>query len=95
MLRRNDDNTELEKGLMAQKNLYVTCQIADDLPYLLPYTGIDNLVVGTDYGHLDLGADLSAHRILAERTDVEPAVMEKILDTNGRQLLGLASAIAS
>jgi uncharacterized protein len=91
MLRRNDDNTEVEQGLLARKNFFVTCQVEDDLPYLLRYAGPDNLIVGTDYGHLDVGADLHAHHILASRTDVAPEVLAKILDDNGRRLLGVGA----
>jgi hypothetical protein len=39
------------KDLLSEQNLF-GCQADDDLPYLLQYSGENNLVHGTDYGHL-------------------------------------------
>jgi predicted TIM-barrel fold metal-dependent hydrolase len=89
MLRRLDDNTEIETGLLERKNLYVACQIEDDLPYIVRFAGENNLIVGTDYGHLDIGADVNAAAIIANRTDLPPGVARKIVDDNGRRLHGI------
>ena len=32
---------------------YVSCQTDDDVDYIFKYSGEDNLVIGTDYGHND------------------------------------------
>ena len=32
----------------------------DDLPYVLPVAGDDNLIIGTDYGHSDSSSEIEA-----------------------------------
>ncbi|MGE0386551.1 MAG: amidohydrolase family protein [Gammaproteobacteria bacterium] len=76
-------------GFLAANNLYVACQMDDDIPYLLNYAGPDNLVLGTDYGHLDVGTDPDALRIVSQRPDLAPDVARRIVDTNARRLYGL------
>jgi uncharacterized protein len=88
-LRRPDDNTTIDRDLLWRKNLYVACQIEDDLPYLLRYAADSNLIVGTDYGHLDIGSDLGACALTAGRPDLDPLVARKITDHNGRRLHGI------
>ena len=78
------------KDLLRQQNLYVSCQVDDDLPYLLQYAGEQNLVHGTDYGHLDVGSDPDGLRVIAGRADLDTAARTKIVDENGRRLYGLA-----
>jgi predicted TIM-barrel fold metal-dependent hydrolase len=92
MLRRLDDHTGIEQGLLERKNLYVGTQLDDDIPYLLDYSGEDNLIVGTDYGHLDIGADMEALEVIAQRDDVKDDVARKIVDENGRRLHGIDPA---
>jgi hypothetical protein len=75
--------------LIAQHNLYVACQMDDDIPYLVGCAGEDNLVIGTDYGHLDIGSDLCAHSIASQRPDREPQAACKIVDRNARVLFGI------
>jgi predicted TIM-barrel fold metal-dependent hydrolase len=75
--------------IFKQCNIYVTCQNDDDLPYILQYSGEDQLVIGTDYGHTDTSSNVSAISEFIEERAVEPRVMEKILYHNARALYGL------
>jgi len=95
MVRRIDDDTELELGVLERKNLYITCAISNDLPYLLRCSGENNLVVGSDYGHLDIGSDLFAPQIVAGRDDIAPLAAKKIVDDNGRRLHGIDPSFTS
>ena len=79
----------LGSDLMKAYRLYVACQTDDDLPYVLQYAGEDNLVIGTDYGHADTATEMEALQNLRKRTDVDPRVIDKILDDNARALYGL------
>lgn len=79
----------LGSDLMRQYRLYVACQTDDDLPYVLKYAGEDNLVIGTDYGHADTATEMEAMSHLQERTDLEPRVIQKIVDDNPRALYGI------
>jgi uncharacterized protein len=89
MTRAADETKKVDTELMARNKLFVACQIDDDIPYLVRYAGEGNLVVGTDYGHLDIGSDLRAAEIIANRPDVDPNVARKIIDDNGRRLFGI------
>jgi predicted TIM-barrel fold metal-dependent hydrolase len=88
-MTRGRDETHVDTGLLARHNLFVACQMDDDIPYLVRYAGEHNLVLGTDYGHLDVGSDLYAHEIVVERPDLDAGVAQKIVDGNGRALFGI------
>jgi predicted TIM-barrel fold metal-dependent hydrolase len=62
----------------------VACQIDDDIPYLVELLGSDHLVYGTDYGHLDLGADPAGMHVISNELALDPEVARRILDTNAR-----------
>ena len=80
----------MDKGNVLRKNrIYVACQTDDDLPYVLKYSGEDQLVIGTDYGHNDTSSEILALRKLKEDGTVPPETVNKILDDNARALYGL------
>jgi len=85
-------DVELDETPLAGTNLYIACTYEEDLPQILKFSGEDNLVLGTDFGHSDFGLDLEAHRGLLARTDVDQRILRKIVDTNGRRLYGLERA---
>jgi predicted TIM-barrel fold metal-dependent hydrolase len=77
---------------LAANRLFVACQTNDDLPYLLETAGLGNLIIGTDYGHADLGSDIEAHRLIVERQDIPHEAARRIVDDNARLLFGLPAA---
>jgi hypothetical protein len=82
-------NRPVGPDLMRKNRLYVTCQTDDDLPYILKYSGEDNIVIGSDYGHVDSAAEIDALRSLKAQGEVEPRVIDKILYDNAKALYGL------
>lgn len=46
----------------------------DDITYLThdPFIGEDNLVIGTDYGHADVGTEVEAIKTLKSKDGVAP-----------------------
>ena len=74
---------------LAENNMYVACEVTDDLPYVLRHAGEDNLVVGTDYGHHDPSAEIDAIQLIREDERVPEHVRRKILEANPRALYGL------
>lgn len=74
---------------LAGTNLFIDCTFDEDLPYVLNFSGEDNLVLGSDFGHADIGTDIGAHGIMCERVDLGAAVLKKITSDNGRLLYGL------
>ena len=75
--------------LLAENRLFVACQTDDDLETVLRYSGEDNIVMGTDYGHADTSTELLALQTLQQDTGLSKAVTSKILDANARALYGL------
>ncbi len=80
---------ELGQDVFQQGRFYIACQTHEDLPYVLRFTGEDNLIIGTDYTHADQSAELEAHSILRKRTDVPPHVIEKIVRDNPTRFYAL------
>ena len=74
---------------LAARNIFVTCQSDEDLGYLTTVLGEDVLCTGTDYGHNDIGSELAVHQLLRDARMLPPAVAKKIVDDNGRRLLGI------
>ena len=80
---------ELSAAIMAENNIFVACQVTDDLEYVLKYSGSNTLVVGTDYGHADTSAEIDALRKLRDDGKVSAETADKILNDNARALYGL------
>src|SRR5262244_2464679 len=78
-----------KQDVLRKNRIYVACQTDDDLPYVLKYSGEDQLVIGTDYGHDDTSSEILALRKLKEDGTVPPEIVNKILDDNARALYGL------
>jgi predicted TIM-barrel fold metal-dependent hydrolase len=78
-----------KQDVLRRNRIYVACQTDDDLPYVLKYSGEDQLVIGTDYGHNDTSSEILALRKLKEDGAVPPQIVNKILDDNARALYGL------
>ena len=80
----------IPENLMAAHRLYVTCELIDDLEYILRSAGEDNLLIGTDYGHADTTAVLEALQQLDRQEDrVSRTAIQKILEANPRALYAL------
>ena len=92
----NDMELRFERGrerlsptALADNNIYVACQVTDDISYVIDYAGEDQIVVGTDYGHGDTSTEIEAVRRLKEEGKVTAAVADKILYDNAKALYGI------
>jgi predicted TIM-barrel fold metal-dependent hydrolase len=74
---------------LKNNNIYVACQVTDDLPYIIDKVGEDNLVIGTDYGHHDQATEIDAMQKLRDEGTLSGQVVNKILDDNARAFYGL------
>jgi predicted TIM-barrel fold metal-dependent hydrolase len=61
----------------------------NDLPYVLKYSGEDNIVIGSDYGHNDTSSEIEALRLLKKKGEIEPRIIDKILYDNAKALYGI------
>jgi predicted TIM-barrel fold metal-dependent hydrolase len=77
------------KNVLQENRIYVTCQTDDDLDHVLKYSGEDNLVIGTDYGHADNASEIEALRKLRNEDKLPGRVIDKILQDNPRALYAI------
>lgn len=77
------------KNFMRENRLYVACQTDDDMPWVLRYTGEDNIVIGSDYGHADTSSELEVFKKFATSEEISSVAIGKILDDNAKALYGL------
>ncbi len=70
--------------LFKDYRLFVACMADERLPYVLDYTGEDNVIIGSDYAHQDPAEELDMVDSLRSREDVPKEVIEKILCENPR-----------
>jgi uncharacterized protein len=83
---------EMPEDLLRKNRFYVTIQVDEDLPYILQYTGVDNLLVGSDYTHADASMEMDFPGRLQERADrgdIPPDAVQKILYDNPRTFYAL------
>lgn len=76
-------------NILSANRIYVTCDVNEDIPYIIKYAGEDNLMIGTDYGHHDATSNINAFTQLMGRNDIPPDVAAKIAGANSRALYGL------
>jgi uncharacterized protein len=70
-------------------NVYLACEGEEDIPYVLEFIGDDQLVMASDYPHVDPTAEEDMVTAIAGRSDLTPAVAEKILSANPLRLYNL------
>jgi len=88
--QRGNPRGKIKKNFLAENRFFVTCQTDDDLDYILQYSGDDSLVIGTDYGHSDVSAEIDALKTLRHLPGVTTCVADKILSENAKRLYGLS-----
>jgi predicted TIM-barrel fold metal-dependent hydrolase len=89
LLRRPGFTGKTGPQVMEENRLYVACEVHEDLPYILQTSGENHLIIGSDYSHADPHMELNVVRGLRARPDIEPRIIEKILDDNARSLYRL------
>jgi predicted TIM-barrel fold metal-dependent hydrolase len=83
---------QLAQNLFKENRVYITCQVDEDLPYILQCVGADNLMVGSDYTHRDPSMELEFRKILQSRADkgeIPQSAVQKILYDNPKAFYGL------
>ncbi|MBV8085357.1 MAG: amidohydrolase family protein [Chloroflexi bacterium] len=83
---------ELEPELFRDNRLFVTIDAIDDVAYVLQFGTEDSLMIGTDYSHTDISANLNALgevREWAGQGLISQAAAKKILETNPTRFYGL------
>jgi len=73
-------------------NFWITCQVDEDLPYIIQYTGEDRLLVGSDYTHADASQEFNFLEKLQQRADkgeISQAAVQKFTHDNAKAFYGL------
>lgn len=84
--------TMLASNVFRDNRIYITCQVDEDLPYILKYVGEDNLIVGSDYTHRDPSMELEFRTLLQERAnrgEIPQSAVQKILYDNPKRFYAL------
>jgi predicted TIM-barrel fold metal-dependent hydrolase len=83
---------ELGNSVLKQHRMYVTCQVDEDLPYIMQYTGEDNLLTGSDFSHADSAQELHFQDHLRRRVEageISETAVRKITQSNPKAFYGL------
>jgi len=83
---------ELASNVFKDNRVYITCQVDEDLSYILKCVGEDNLMVGSDYTHRDPSMELEFRKELqarADKGDIPQSAVQKILYENPKTFYGL------
>jgi predicted TIM-barrel fold metal-dependent hydrolase len=83
---------DFKNDLFRACRFFVAYQTQEDLAYLLQHGLEDSLVIGTDYTHADQSAEIGAIQVMRDRADrgeVAPSVVRKMLEDNPAALYGL------
>lgn len=83
---------ELQPDLFRENRLFVTIDPIDDIESILKFGTEDNLMIGTDYSHTDISANLLALeevKTWADEGRITNTQAQKILKENPRRFYGL------
>ncbi len=83
---------ELASNVFRENRVYITCQVDEDLPYILKWVGENNLMIGSDYTHRDPSMELEFRKELqarADKGDIPQSAVQKILYDNPKAFYGL------
>ncbi len=78
-----------QSDYLEEHRFFVTCEVTENLPYIIDEVGDDNLFVGSDYGHPDRASVWGAQRYVSERDDVSADSARKLLNDNAAVFYGL------
>ncbi len=83
---------EVAPDLFRENRAFITVDLIDDIESLLKFGTEDNLMIGTDYSHTDISANLGALDGVQSWVDegrISDDQAHKILETNSRAFYGL------
>jgi predicted TIM-barrel fold metal-dependent hydrolase len=78
-----------DPDMFREYRIFVACEADEDVNYIARYTGEDQLVIGSDYGHQDPSEERQLVAAMRAREDIPRALTDKILFDNPKQLYPL------
>ena len=81
---------EVPANVFEDNRIYVTCQVDEDLPYIIKTVGEDNLMVGSDYTHRDPSMELDFEKYsgAGRQGEIPQTAVQKILYDNPKTFYG-------
>ena len=74
---------EKTQEILAKHKFYITCELHEDLPTILKYTGDDHLMMGSDYAHPgDISDTMYFRQALDKIDEVPQQTRDKFISTN-------------
>lgn len=70
-------------------NFWVTCEVSEDLGYIISKVGDDRLMVGSDYSHADRASVKDAHGRVHSRDDIGESSAQKLTISNAKEFYRL------
>jgi len=71
------------QDVLTECNFYITCELHEDLPTIIQYTGEDKLMLGSDYAHPGDISDTIFFRQELDKIDaISNATRDKLISTN-------------
>ena len=80
---------EVQRGILTDLNIWVTCETSEDMSYLIDVLGDDQLIVGSDYGHPDRASIRDAHGLMYKLPGVKESSADKLTSLNGANFYGV------
>ena len=83
---------KFSEDLFRESRFYVACQTQEDIPYLLKLGLEDCLVIGSDYTHADMTAEINALDVMkkrGEKGELSKTVIRKMLEDNPAKLYAI------
>ncbi len=90
--RKESLQYELRANMLRDYNMFVTCQVDEDLAYITSIVGEDNIIVGSDYTHADQSMERGFQDKIRDRAaagDITQDGVQKILRDNAKRLYAL------
>lgn len=81
---------EVQRGILDDLNIWVTCETSEDVSYLIDVLGDDHLMVGSDYGHPDRASIRDAHGRMFELPGVKEQSADRLTRLNAANFYGVA-----
>jgi len=80
---------ERADAIIPDNNIFISCEAFEDFEAIVPYSGEDRLMLGTDYGHTDPGVELTGFAALGARNDVSPELKRRLTQDNAATFYGI------
>ena len=77
------------ENVLKHFNVFVTCEISDDIEYVVRHAGDENLLLGTDYGHADISSAMNSIQDFKRIDALSDVTKRRILFENPKRMYAI------